>query len=567
MKRKFNAKGIRQTKLSKSGAKSTAFLLPVILVGASLNMGLESCTRVLPTCDNWSDSTHRRLPCSPRVFRTTRDGDEEESHSVPAAESYSSNEPLLFGSSAPNEIYVTGDVRGVSWRGDPTLELELLGGPAFSRTPAGVESAAVIAVAPTFAPEGPLNLVGGYAITVPWNRGSLSGQVADIDVHLVAETFWGITHSEVAIFTQEDNQRWFGAHTARVVDRGWCSGIVPWEGELIDEGTADEEYIPGIADYLRTVFYIEFASILGQAPDTSIRGISVLSDHFMPGIIVDGEGEAGFEFRPKLRIWGEGPLGNSRGADVEFRLWVTLDTGSTGEIIATVDVFDFEVSNGEVAGDEIASALEGRMPDLTVLSTLLTDKLAGSPFAIRRMIARPSGLELVLAETLADEQRPDAQLAAVFGAPPILSSPGTPGLPIEIGCQEHEECPGCTRPEPTDLKSEYYGLVELPPQEQWFPIAYSSVIVGSCGDSVFQNGLAVSACVRGPSILDELRLLRLTLIEGAPVGVKLKICYFDLPSLAQSIVQMPWVIDSGYYPDDPDCGEMGGSVVIKKVDP
>ena len=79
----------------------------------------------------------------------------------------------------------------------------------------------------------------------------------------------------------------------------------------------------------------------------------------MPGIIIDRSGEAGFEFRPKMRMWQLGPLGlQTRGADVEFRLWVTLTASLTGEVIATADVFDFEISNGDLARSTIRGDVE-----------------------------------------------------------------------------------------------------------------------------------------------------------------------------------------------------------------
>ena len=240
--------GVRTTggRLSK---RQPWFFLPVVLAGAFLNIGGGSGGS--GTCHSWDELHRRRVPCSPRVLQTTREGESMELHTLPFDESYASNQPLAIASNPL--AAASGDVLSVGWRGDPVLELELIAGPVFSRTPINPHP-----------PEGPAALISqraidfgdggyineGYAIVWPWLGLQGADNVAQVDVRTSADSTFGITYLPGGWLGLSDY--WSGAHTARIVDRGWCSGTISWD-DVAESGA--RRLLPRVCEHRRARSY------------------------------------------------------------------------------------------------------------------------------------------------------------------------------------------------------------------------------------------------------------------------------------------------------------------------
>ena len=209
--------------------------------------------------------------------------------------------------------------------------------------------------------------------------------------------------------------------------------------------------------------------------------------------------------------------------------------------------------------------MNDKLPELDDLSSLLTAQLAGGLIDVRRVIARPAGLELVLADSCNDGQR---------GLVELLDgqSYAVPGLTLtmDISCLRHgvpEEqycagsCPDCTRPDPLALRALDYGKFTLPFEAQWFP-EWDSRQRGGGPSWPPPTGWLIWGQIYSPSISTLAQ--NIVRIEDVPDGATLRVCYDHYGDFVLWIAGVPWVIDSGYMPGDPFCDQMGGSVVIRK---
>jgi hypothetical protein len=195
---------------------------------------------------------------------------------------------------------------------------------------------------------------------------------------------------------------------------------------------------------------------------------------------------------------------------------------------------------------------------------LLTAKLQGQSVQIRRVIARPSGLELVLADSKDDVQRPLVQLYDPM-SPEALED--QVGLPIDISCMRSDVCTTCERP---GMWTQYgahvhYGRLTLPAEPQWFPEWQFRTTFGNPPWPP-PDGWQIWAQAYSSLPLLEQIIVR---IEGMPPGAELRVCVDSYSAFIMTARywQGHAVDVSTYMPGDPGCDEMDGSIIIRRVGP
>lgn len=328
---------------------------------------------------------------------------------------------------------IVGDLQYVVWGQESAgEELELLVNDVYWRASDG-ELYELHGQSP-FYPWSPFFAVSGDDIVVP--QGSPSG----IDVPALA-TSLGLTYDpswpDARGLWLPDPNHFPGAHSVRLIDRGACSAVISWDA---------------VGAILRDTFYEELEALIPNFP-AEVRSLSVGDKNKLKPRIIVGRmtpvevDEAGFEFKSRFHLEVDG-LGFRRivvsviNIAIEVRL--LADTQQPGALVADVTTtwtVDTDGNDNGVTGiidSAVRSTVNSSLADDQAISALIEGILDGArstplgPLNFNRVIGRPSGIEIVLAETPTSPEYQD--LADRYG-PGI--GPGTApfaGQTVEISC-------------------------------------------------------------------------------------------------------------------------------------